>query len=76
MRFAIVFAGYMIGLSIDAASLYDHLGFFIIAIILVAMLYLDITSMSLERIEDLKKIVAEYKQTGETQNNDKKDPPN
>lgn len=77
MRFAIVFAGYMLALSIDAPLLYDHLGFFFIAIVMVAMLYLDMASMSLDRIEDLKKIVAEYKKTktGETQNNDKKNPP-
>ncbi len=75
MRFATVFAGYMIALSIDASALYDNLGMFIIVLVLVSLFYIDITTMSLENIENLKKIVEDYKRTGGTQNNDKKDPP-
>ncbi len=75
MRFATTFAGYMIALSIDAPALYEHLAMFVIVLVLVGLFYIDIVTLSLGKIEALNKTLEDYKQTGETQNDNKKDPP-
>jgi len=61
MRFSIIFAGYLIALSIDANALYESFnGLLLMAVIFVAI-YLDILTLSFDNVEQMKKFVEDNK---------------
>jgi len=61
MRFAIIFAGYLIALAIDADALYDQFNIFLLVSVMFVALYVDIVTISFDNIQDLKKKVEENK---------------
>ncbi len=61
MRFAIMFAGLMIAISVDAEALFNHFAFWFIYPALFFMLYIDLVTLSLDNKEALKKITEEVK---------------
>ncbi len=61
MRFAILFAGFLIALSIDAEALWANFSFWFIYPTLFLMLYLDILTLSFDNVDQLKKFVEENK---------------
>ncbi len=61
MRFATIFAGYLIALSIDANALYENFsGLLLVAVIFVA-LYLDILTLSFDNVKEMQKFVKDNK---------------
>lgn len=61
MRFATIFAGYLIALAVDANALHESFsGILIVAIMFVAI-YLDIITLSFDNVEQMKKFVEENK---------------
>jgi len=59
MRFATIFAGYLIALAIDPNALYDNLSIFFIVAVMFVALYLDIVTLSFDNIQQLQKAVKE-----------------
>ncbi len=56
MRFAILLAGLLIGLSIDAEALWSNMSFWFVYPALFAMLYIDLISLAVDNIEGAKKL--------------------
>ena len=61
MRFATIFAGYLIALAIDSDALYENLSIFFVVVIMFVSLYLDIVTLSFDNIQQLVKLVKENK---------------
>ena len=61
MRFSIIFAGYLIGLSIDANALYEGFNVYLLVAVMFVAIYLDILTLSFDNVEQIKKFVEENK---------------
>jgi len=61
MRFAIVFAGCLIAFATDAKAVFDVFPYFLIIIVMAILLYLDIVTLTLANIDELKKITKDKK---------------
>jgi len=59
MRFSIVFAGLLIGVSMDAEALWANLAFWFVYPVLFAMLYVDLLELTLDNRERVKEIKEE-----------------
>ena len=61
MRFAIIFAGYLIALSIDAAALYENFSVYLLVAVLFVAIWIDIVTLSFDNVEQMARFVEEKK---------------
>jgi len=59
MRFATIFAGWLIALAIDPNALYENISIFFLVAVMFVALYLDIVTLSFDNIQQLQKAVKE-----------------
>ena len=65
MRFAILFAGLMIAVSVDEQALWNNFSFWFVYPTLFAMLYVDLIDLALDNKDRKKEIKEERNKTRE-----------